>query len=194
MEILLWLLIGAGVTLAAVWARARYLSFVAQTPDDYVQGGEPLDLRRHLNGPMICEGVIYGPTGRVASRFVADFQIDWIGNRGTMREAFTYDSGERQDRQWNLVLGNDGAVRATAEDVVGEAQGTQAGSAVLLRYKYKLPEKSGGHVLNTVDWMYLTPNGTIVNRSQFYKFGFKVAELVATMRPATETAQQEIAA
>jgi hypothetical protein len=31
--------------------------------------------------------------------------------------------------------------------------------------------------------MYLTPNGTIVNRSQFRKFGIKVAELVATMRP-----------
>jgi hypothetical protein len=38
-------------------------------------------------------------------------------------------------------------------------------------------------VLNTVDWMYLTPNGTIMNRSQFRKFGIKVAELVATMRP-----------
>ncbi len=33
------------------------------------------------------------------------------------------------------------------------------------------------------DWMYLADNGTIVNRSQFRKFGFKVAELVATMRP-----------
>lgn len=33
------------------------------------------------------------------------------------------------------------------------------------------------------DWMYLADNETIVNRSQFRKFGFKVAELVATMRP-----------
>jgi hypothetical protein len=32
--------------------------------------------------------------------------------------------------------------------------------------------------------MYLAPNGNIVNRSQFRKFGIKVAELVATMRPA----------
>ena len=28
-------------------------------------------------------------------------------------------------------------------------------------------------------------NGVIINRSQFRKFGIKVAELVATMRPAT---------
>ena len=42
---------------------------------------------------------------------------------------------------------------------------------------------SGGHVLDVLDWMYLLPNGTIMNRSQFRKFGIKVAELVATMRP-----------
>ena len=44
----------------------------------------------------------------------------------------------------------------------------------------------GSHVLKTVDWMYLTPDGTIVNRSQFRKFGIKVAELVATLRPTEE--------
>ena len=69
------------------------------------------------------------------------------------------------------------------EDVVGVGEGQQSGSSVLLRYNIRLPEASGGHVLNTVDWMYLTPNGTIMNRSQFRKFGIKVAELVATMRP-----------
>jgi hypothetical protein len=56
------------------------------------------------------------------------------------------------------------------------------GSAVQLRYRIRLPEESGGHVLDTVDWMYLAPNGTVMNRSQFRKFGIPVAELVATMR------------
>jgi len=54
---------------------------------------------------------------------------------------------------------------------------------VQLKYKIQLPESAGSHVLDTTDWMYLAPNGTIVNRSQFRKFGIKVAELVATMRP-----------
>ena len=66
---------------------------------------------------------------------------------------------------------------------MGTGQGRQSGPTVLLRYNIRLPKDAGGHVLNTVDWMYLTPNGTIMNRSQFRKFGIKVAELVATMRP-----------
>ena len=37
-------------------------------------------------------------------------------------------------------------------------------------------------MLKVTDWMYLMENGTIMNRSQFTKFGIKVAELVATMR------------
>jgi len=61
--------------------------------------------------------------------------------------------------------------------------GAQVGSAVRLNYNIQLTEDAGGHVLSTTDWMYLAPNGNIVNRSQFRKFGVKVAELVATMRP-----------
>jgi hypothetical protein len=51
-----------------------------------------------------------------------------------------------------------------------------------LNYDLRLTPEAGGHVLKVTDWMYLMENGTIMNRSQFTKFGIKVAELVATMR------------
>lgn len=169
------------VGLLALWS--RFVGFMAQRPDDYVREvGTALDLRKHLNGPLICEGVIYGPTGRVTSRFVGEFQAHWEGNQGVMTEHFRYESGAEQHREWRLTLGNDGRIRATAPDVVGEGEGQICGPAVRLRYRIRLPEDTGGHVLDTTDWMYLAPNGTIVNRSQFRKFGIKVAELVATMR------------
>lgn len=171
------------LVLTALVVHTRYASFQAQKPEDYAEGGPQFDIRERLNGPIVCEGVIYGPTGRVTSRFVADFEASWQGNVGTMVENFQYDSGSTQRRQWTLTLGNDGAIKAEAPDVVGVGTGRQQGSAVLLNYKIKLTEDAGGHVLDTTDWMYLTPNGSIMNRSQFRKFGIKVAELVATMRP-----------
>ena len=67
-----------------------------------------MDLRQHLNGPILCEGVIYGPTGRVSSSFVADFDARWDGNVGRMTEHFRYDSGSTQDREWHLLMGTDG--------------------------------------------------------------------------------------
>lgn len=166
----------------ATLLRARYASFWAQSAADYA-GGPQFDIRERLNGPIECEGVIYGPTGRVTSRFVANFNASWNGNVGTMTEHFKYDSGNTQDRVWTLTLGNDGRIKADAPDLVGTGAGQQHGSAVNLNYKIKLTDEAGGHVLDTNDWMYLMENGTIMNRSQFKKFGFKVAELVATMRP-----------
>lgn len=170
------------LVLAALLLRRRFASFPAQRPEDYANQLPVFDIRREFNGPLLCEGVIYGPTGRVTSRFVADFSASWQGNVGTMTEVFTYDSGAVQNRCWTLTLSNDGAIRAEAADVVGVGTGRQTGSAVMLRYRIKLAESAGGHVLDTTDWMYLTPNGTIMNRSEFRKFGIPVAELVATMR------------
>lgn len=183
METILFLALGSLATLSLVWAKTRWAGFQGQRPEDYADHGPQFDIRTHLNGPIQCEGMIYGPLGRVSSRFVADFDARWDGNKGVMKEVFTYDDGSVQEREWSLTLGNDGRIRALASDVVGEGSGIQSGSSVLLRYKFRLPESAGGHVLDTVDWMYLTPNGTIMNRSQFRKFGIKVAELVATMRP-----------
>jgi ketosteroid isomerase-like protein len=174
--------VGAALALVAVWLRARLWAFAAQRPEDYAATAPAIDIREALNGPLACEGVIFGPTGRVTSRFTADFHAEWDGDTGRMREHFRYDSGATQDREWTLTLSSDGRIRATAPDVVGAGEGRQEGAAVRLRYRIRLPADAGGHVLDTVDWMYLVGDGRIVNRSQFRKFGIKVAELVATMR------------
>lgn len=160
--------------------------FEAQKPDSYAALGPTFDPRIHLNGPILCEGVIYGPFGRVTSRFVAEFVGTWQGNSGTLREHFRYDSGAEQHREWRLTLDNDGQMRAEADDLVGLGRGTISGPSVQLLYNIRLPAEAGGHVLSVTDWMYLTQNGTIMNRSQFRKFGIKVAELVATMRQVTQ--------
>ncbi|MDW3224119.1 MAG: DUF3833 family protein [Paracoccaceae bacterium] len=179
----IFLFVGFAIGLFVVWMLRKKLGFTAQNPSDYEDAMPEFDVRKHLNGPITCEGVIFGPFGRVSSRFVADFEGSWDGENGSLKEAFTYDDGSSQNREWHLSLGEDGSLLAMADDVVGQGTGCQTGSTVQLKYRIKLPEASGGHVLDTVDWMYLTPNGTIINRSQFRKFGFKVAELVATMRP-----------
>ncbi|WP_371225604.1 DUF3833 family protein [Roseovarius sp. 2305UL8-3] len=182
MSVFIYFALGAMMMLALSLLRERKFGFSAQKATDYDTGQPQFNLREHLNGPIKCEGVIYGPHGRVTSRFSADFDARWEGNRGVMQERFHYDSGNVQDREWRLELGNDGAIKAEANDLIGVGTGQQLGSAVKLNYNIRLPEEAGGHVLGVTDWMYLTPGGEIINRSQFHKFGIKVAELVATMR------------
>lgn len=182
MTALAYVILGAALVLALVLLRARNASFAAQRPADYAATEPVFDLRTHLDGPIRCEGVIYGPLGRVASRFTGDFEGRWDGNRGVMTEHFQYDSGNTQDREWRLDLVGDGQVRADADDLVGTGTGQLSGASLCLCYNIRLPKEAGGHVLSVTDWMYVTPGGTVVNRSQFRKFGIKVAELVATLQ------------
>lgn len=168
---------------AAAIILPRIMGFKAQKPQDYAHTEPTFDIRTHLNGTIACEGMICGPFGRVMSRFVATFYAHWDGDCGEMKEVFTYDSGATQTRQWVLHVNPDGQITATAPDLIGAGHGTQSGATVKLNYRIKLQEDAGGHVLNATDWMYLMENGVIMNRSQMRKFGIKVAELVAVMRP-----------
>ena len=177
-------LAGVGTLAMLIQIRQKFWSFASQNASAYANDNNPpFDIRTALNGTLACDGVIYGPTGRVTSRFTAEFRGEWSGNVGTLKETFYYDSGAVQDREWKLTVGNDGRIAATAADIVGKAEGNSLGSAVNLRYAIRLSDNAGGHVLNAIDWMYITADGTIINRSQFRKYGIKVAELVATIRP-----------
>lgn len=190
----LYFAIGAAMVVAVMIIWNKLWSFQAQKPEEYASIGPAMDIRRHLNGRIACEGVIYGPTGRVTSRFVADFYAQWQGNKGVMREHFRYDSGATQDREWRLTLDETGTVLAQADDLVGTGNGHQVGPTLKLNYTIQLPQDAGGHALDVTDWMYLMENGTIMNRSQFRKYGIKVAELVATMRPIADENETKKAA
>lgn len=180
------LIVALGLVLLTL--KMRFTGFHTQKPSDFTGQGPNFDPRMHLNGPILCEGVIYGPLGRVSSRFVAHMEGIWDGNRGVLNETFRYSNGAVQIRQWRLTCGNDGTMKAEANDLVGVGRGFVQGPTAQMLYNIRLPADSGGHVLKVNDWMYLAENGTIMNRSQFSKFGFTVAELVATMRPMPPTA------
>ncbi|WP_299661799.1 DUF3833 domain-containing protein [uncultured Ruegeria sp.] len=164
----------------------RFLSFRAQSPSDYSGTGPEFSLKEDLNGEILSEGLIYGPNGKMSNSFVARMVGEWDGNTGTLTEYFTYSNGKKMTRKWYLTLGTGNTFTATADDIVGEGKGVISGATAKLTYRIILPEDAGGHTLDVTDWMYLIENGAILNRSEMRKYGIKVAELIATMRPAPE--------
>lgn len=169
--------------LLGLYARSAFYSFRAQSPTDYAATNPAISLQEHLSGDLLSEGVIYGPNGRVTNSFTAKMVGQWEGGTGTLSEEFIYSNGNTQSRKWHLTLGQSNSFTATAEDIAGEAKGTVSGSTIKMEYTIILPAAAGGHRLNVTDWLYLTESGVILNRSEMRKFGIKVAELVATMRP-----------
>jgi hypothetical protein len=172
----------ACLALALVLVQRLFFGFMAQAPADYAGGSPAFDLRKVLNGPFVASGVIYGPTGRVATRFTAEMQGTWGDEGGTLAESFRFESGRTLERTWRLVPGEGGRFTATADDVVGVGEGEAAGSAAVLRYRLRLADV--GREVDVTDWLYLAPDGAIVNRAQFRRFGILLGEIVGTIRPA----------
>ena len=80
--------------LAAIVVKSRFFSFSSQSPKDYSQTGPLFVLDKHLNGPILSEGLIYGPDGKVGVTFVANMMGTWDGDSGTLSESFRIQMGK----------------------------------------------------------------------------------------------------
>ncbi len=174
------------LALSAVFVKNMFFSFRAQDPSDYTDTAPAFDLKTHLTGDILSEGLIFGPKGKMANSFVAKMVGEWDGDTGTLTEEFIYSNGKQQSRKWFLTLREGNRFTAKADDIIGEATGEVSGSTVKMTYRIVLPQEAGGHTLDVTDWLYLTESGVILNKSEMRKFGIKVTELVATMRRDTQ--------
>jgi len=150
-------------------------------------GGQPeLDLREYLNGSLTASGVFFDRTGRADLRFVVDMEGTWRGNIGTLAEQFRYNDGRTDERIWTLRFQDDERFFGTADDVVGEASGMQAGNAAQMTYDLRIPREDDEIVVSMEDWFYLLDDGTLINRATMRKFGVMVGELVIAFRKKPE--------
>lgn len=186
MTLLLSFVLGVLLTLLGLALVHRFMGFPAQGIRDNDLPQTRFALSDRLQGRMRCVGMIFGPLGNVSSHFRARMEVRWDGPNGVRDEHFTYHDGSTQRRQWRLTLAEDGSLRAEADDVPGGGRGRLGGNTLRLTYRIQLPPSNGGHLLDAVDWLYLQEDGTILNRSQFRKYGIMVAELFCVMYPESE--------
>ncbi len=154
----------------------------SQSVDAYARKTPLLDLRRYLDGPLTASGVFIGLSGHAQRRFTIEMNGSWTGNSGRLEERFRYDDGETGERCWELEFAGDGEFSATAHDVPGVAKGAQSGNVAAMRYRLRVPRKSGEVVVSMQDWLYLIDDGTLINRARMSKFGLKVGEIIACFR------------
>ncbi len=195
MSSLVWIALGAVLALGASKLVDAFWSFRAQSLEDYAAAPSPGGLADVLAGRFAAHGLIFDYSGRAKSRFTADIEGNFTANGGALKERFVYGSGAEDRREWTIHVAADGKrFNATAPDVVGEATGELRGDVIRMTYRLRLPERAGGHVLDVVDWLYLMPDGAIVNRSEMRKFGVLAAELMAVFTPVADAGERRAAA
>ncbi|WP_028669150.1 DUF3833 domain-containing protein [Saccharospirillum impatiens] len=137
----------------------------------------------YFNGSLVAEGVVRGRNGEVSRYFNATIDARWDERGGVLDEVFIWSDGERQTRVWQFERVGESHYRGTAGDVVKPAEMRFAGNAVNMKYVLAVPLDSGRTINVTMDdWLYQVNDQTLINVTEMTKFGFKVGEVVLTMR------------
>lgn len=144
---------------------------------DYKGTRPELVMKDYFRGKFRAYGTVADRSGQVIRHFKAEIIASWKGEIGTLDESFTWNDGEKQKRVWTLKMTGEKTFEGTAGDVVGKATGAVEGHALNMKYTLRVPVKSKTYDIKIDDWMYLLPDGILLNKSQMSKFGFHVGEI-----------------
>jgi len=145
--------------------------------DDH-RGAEPeLELERFLDGRLTAHGIFQDRFGDLRRSFVVDVVGEWDGETLTLTEDFVYEDGTTERRVWELQQTGPESWRGSAEGVIGEATGEEAGNAFNWRYTIDLPTPDGPLRASFDDWLWRLDDRVMVNRAYVTKYGIEIGQL-----------------
>ena len=158
-------------------------------PDDFAASQQRFVLEEYFVGKTRAWGLYEDRFGTVKRQFVVDINGTWDGTQLTLDEAFTFDDGERSTRQWRIRKMPDGNYEGRADDVIGVAIGKVGGNALHWRYVLDLKiSESTTLAVSFDDWMFLQPDGVMINRARMSKFGIELGQVtISFMKPGQAT-------
>jgi hypothetical protein len=165
-----WLVVGAVLALAGCSKPMEIAGFKGTAP--------AFDPVVFWTGHTHSWGVVETPGGAPSEIVQTDCVGTPEGADGLhMRQTLTEGDGTVMHRDWHLRRTGPGAFEATANDMAGTARGQAAGRVFHWTWVWAM---SPGDPLKNVtmsQWMYLMPDGTMMNRTVVSKLGITAAEV-----------------
>jgi hypothetical protein len=156
-------------------------------PEDFA-GQEPrFRVEDYFAGQTRAWGMFEDRFGNLRRQFVVDITGSWDGRVLTLDERFAYSDGEKEQRIWKIAKVDDNTYTGTAGDVVGTAKGRSFGNA--LNWAYDMNLKVGNDTWRVTfdDWMFLQPDGVLLNRATVTKFGIHIGTVTLSFqKPARQ--------
>lgn len=167
--------------ISTVFLVVGLLACSSPTVTQYSSEKPSLNLSEYFNGTIDAYGIFTDRSGVVVKRFTVLIKAQWQTvdgkKKGILDESFEYSDGTKQKRIWTLVEISPGKYIGTADDVVGEAQGSSAGNALNWTYTLALPVDDSIYHVQFNDWMYLITPKVMINKAKMSKFGIDLGEV-----------------
>lgn len=151
--------------------------------DDFSNREPRLVLEDYFQGKTYAWGLFEDRFGDVRRQFKVEIDGRWDGKTLTLDEYFLYDDGEKDTRTWVITKHNDGRYTGTFGDIVGVADGQVRGNALNWVYTMDLPVGDSSWRVKFDDWMFLQPNGVMINRATVKKWGFELGQVTLFFTP-----------
>jgi len=144
------------------------------TVDEYMNADQRLLLEDYFVGHTRASGIFEDRFGNVRREFVVDIEGSWDGEKLTLKEDFVYSDGEVETRVWTLDKTGPDTWAGSTDNVVGTAVGRTAGNAFNWRYDFNLNVEDSVWKVHFNDWMFLQPNGVLLNKATITRWGIKI--------------------
>ncbi|SDK82316.1 Protein of unknown function [Franzmannia pantelleriensis] len=144
---------------------------------DYADTEPRLDIADYFEGQTRAWGMVQDFRGEVQRRFTVDIDGRYDGRTLVLDEHFVFDDGETDRRVWTFERIDDNRWRGSANDVEGSVDAEQRGHAFNMRYPLEIEVSGRDITFQMDDWMYLQPDGRLINRTAMRKFGITLGEI-----------------
>lgn len=164
--------------------------------EQFANAEPKLRVEEYFLGQTRGWGIFEDRFGDLRRQFVVDIDGAWEGDIFVMTERFTYSDGETQERIWRISRVDDSRYEGRAGDVIGTASGVAAGNSLNWRYRMNLKVGEGVWQVAFDDWMFLQPDGILMNRARVTKWGIDIGEVTLVFQrwPRQDQASQPAAA
>ncbi len=145
---------------------------------NYTKNRPQFDLFEYFTGTTRGWGIVQDRSGELLRQFVVDITGTINSQKQlVLVEKFYWNDGGSSDRTWVISKDSGNRLSGTAGDVIGRATGRTAGNALNWSYQVEIPVSGKTWAINFDDWMFLQPDGILLNRAEMSKFGFRVGEV-----------------
>lgn len=161
---------------------------------DFAKNQPVLHIEEYFSGRSRAWGMVQDRHGAPIKSFTVDLNGQWDASTSTLtlKEDFVYSDGTTEQRLWKLVKVGDNKWQGSAGGVVGLAKGESAGNAYHMTYTFDLPYNGSTVRVHFDDWMFLQPDGVLLNKARMSKFGWPLADVTISFSKFERVADERV--
>jgi hypothetical protein len=149
----------------------------SMTISDVSQSSPKLVLEKYFLGKTYASGIFEDRFGNVRRQFTVDIEGTFDQNVLHLIEDFVFNDGERETREWMIKKTGKNTYEGRADDVIGVARGQSLGNTLNWHYDMRLKIGGSSVKVHFNDWMFLQPNGVLINKAMVSKLGVDIGRV-----------------